>query len=104
MTRSPLSSLAALLAHGLALARGEIAEEVLERRVAVVAPVELLIGAQQVALGAERVPLALAEERRVHRGGAEPVAKLSRRGGEHAGVVLGVRVRRAPAVAARARA
>ena len=91
MTRSPLSASLALLAHGLAFARGEIAEEILEGGVAFVAPMELLVGALQVALGAERGPFALAEERRVHRGGAEPVAELGGGGGEHAGVVVGVR-------------
>ena len=50
----PLSAFAALLAHGLALARGEPREEIVERRVALVVPVELLVGALQEALRAER--------------------------------------------------
>ncbi len=55
----------ALLAHRLALAGCERAQEIVEALVAVVGPVELLIGALQVAQHAEPLPLRRGQERRV---------------------------------------
>ena len=60
------SRLLALLAHGLALARGERGEEVVEVRVAGVVPVELLVRALQEPVLAQPAPLALAQEGDVH--------------------------------------
>ena len=82
--------LLALLAHGLALARGERAQEILEGGVAVVAPVELLVGALQVAELAEPGPFALGEKRDVR--ARQPVAlhHRGRGGGERRLAVGGV--------------
>src|SRR5437763_11796581 len=52
---------------GLALARGERAEEILERAVALVLPVELLIGALEEAALAEQAPFFGGRERDVDR-------------------------------------
>ncbi len=52
----------ALAANALALARGEAGEEVVEAGVAVILPVELLVGALQEAARAERGPFRLGEE------------------------------------------
>ena len=60
-----LDGLDALLAHGLALARRERAQEVIEGGVAGIAPVELLVGALEEAPLAQPIPFALACERDV---------------------------------------
>jgi hypothetical protein len=55
----------ALAADDLALARIERGEEILERRVAVVLPMELLVGALQIAARAQRLPFGLRQKRHV---------------------------------------
>src|SRR5262249_32001291 len=58
--------LLALLAHGLALARGERGEKIIERRIACVAPMELLIGALKKAARAKAFARRFIEEGDVH--------------------------------------
>ena len=57
----------ALALDRLALARRQRAEEIVERRVAAVLPVELLVGALEEAVPAEQVPFGFRRERDVHR-------------------------------------
>ncbi len=96
--------LAALLAHRLALARGELAEEIVELRVALVVPVELLIGALQEALRPQRRPLVLGQEGEVQRGDAEALRDLDRRGREQPLALVRIRAPARPAGGGRARA
>jgi len=51
-----------LLADGLALARAERGKKLIEARVAVILPVELLAGSLQEPGGAEALPLSLRRE------------------------------------------
>src|SRR5260221_8749 len=62
-------SVAALAPDGLALARRQRGEEIVEGREAAVCPMELLVGAQQEATLAERTPFRLGHEGDVGRGG-----------------------------------
>src|SRR6476646_5843337 len=71
--------LAPLLTHGLTLARGERAEKFVEARIALVLPVELLIGAFEEAEFAAELPFLLGEKGDVQAGDAEPGADLHSR-------------------------
>ena len=66
----------AFAADHFALARGERGEEVIEGRVAGVDPVELTVGALQIAARAEQFPLRLRKEGDVHRGGIRALADI----------------------------
>ena len=83
----------ALAADGLALARGERGEEVVERRVAGVLPVELLVGALQETEFAEETKFRLGGEGDVDAGGAVDAAQLNQAGGERLAHVIRIRTR-----------
>ena len=70
--------LAPFLADRLALARGERGEEIVEAAIAVVPPVELLVGPLEEAELAGKLPFLAREEGDVQRGDAEPVGDLNR--------------------------
>ena len=63
----------ALGANGLALARGERGQEILEALIALVPPVELLIVAPEESVLARELPLLARGEGDVKRGDVEPV-------------------------------
>jgi hypothetical protein len=65
----PCKCVLALAADHLALARGQRAEEGVERRVAGVLPVELAMGALEIAARAEQLPLRLGREGHMDGGG-----------------------------------
>ena len=66
----------ALATNGLALTRGQRGEEILERRIASVLPVELAVGAAQIAVLAEKLPFGFGQERHVDGGGLGAAADL----------------------------
>ena len=75
--------LMALAAYGLALARGERGEEFVEARIALIFPVELLVGALQESEFAEETKFRLSRERHVNARGAFDAAKLDQTGRQH---------------------
>ena len=74
--------LLALAADGLALARGERGQEVVEAGIAGILPMELLVGALQEAALAERAPFRLGQEGDVGRGQLAGGGDLDQRIGE----------------------
>ena len=83
----------ALAADGLALARGERGEEGVEGVIAGVLPMELLVGALQVAARAEQPPFRLGQEGDVDRGGVGALADVDQRVGERRAHGVGLRAR-----------
>ena len=81
----------AFAADGLALARRERGEEIVERRVAGVLPVELLVVALQESEFAEKAEFRLGRKGDVNAGCVVDPAELEKTGGESPAAVLGMR-------------
>ena len=86
--------LAALLPDRFPLARGERLQEIVEAPIALVVPVELLVGPLEQADVAGKLPFLAGEEGDVQRGDAEPVGDLHGRL-QQDGLALAARRRRA---------
>lgn len=81
LDRKPaFKSVAPFLAHCFALARGQASQEVLEGLVALIVPVELLVGALQQARGPSPAPFPFRQKRDVQRRGAHPLRQLDAAG------------------------
>ena len=79
----------ALAADGLALARRERGEEIVEARVAGILPVELLVGALQESEFAEEAEFRLGREGHVNARGVVDAAKLDQAGRQRAADFVG---------------
>ena len=87
-TDAGADGLLALAADGLAFPGIKRGEEILERGVARVLPVELLVGALEVATRAEQVPFLLGQEGHVRRGEAVRLGDLGQRVAQRAAHAL----------------
>ena len=83
----------ALAADGLALTRRKRGEEVVERGVAGILPVELLVGALQETEFAEETKFRLGGEGDVDTGGAVDAAQFDQSGGERLARLIRIRTR-----------